>query len=91
MNRGGGACMSDLGSRVAGKFPEHHALTCMTPKNAKRVTSTQHMHQGPHNTCMQLNQTQTRPNRITKLTQLSKFDNCNFSQKHSDNTFDVVI
>ena len=65
--------MSDLGSRVAGKFPEHHALTCMTPKNAKRVTSTHHMHQGPHNTYIQLNQTQTRPNSTTKLTNESWF------------------
>ena len=83
--------MSDLGARVIGKFSEHHVLTFMTPKNEKLVINTQHMCQGPHNTFTQLNQTQTLPNSTTKLTQLSKFDDCNFSQKHSGNTFDVVI
>ena len=44
------------GSAWPVNFPVYHVLTCMTQKNEKRVTSTQHMDQGPKNTCIQLNQ-----------------------------------
>ena len=72
-------------------FPGHHVLTCMTQKNENRVTNTQHMHQGSHNTCIQLNQKQTRPESIIKLAQTINSDTCNFWQKCNNAKLGVLI
>ena len=79
------------GSGWPGNFPGHHVLTCMTQKNEIWIKSTQHMCQGPQNTCMQLNQKQTLPKSITKLAQTINSDTCNFLQKHSDTNSGLLI
>ena len=79
------------GSAWPGNFPGHHVLTCMTQKNEKRVTSTQYMGQGPHNTCIQLKQKQTWPKSIIKLAQPINSDTYNFWQKHNNTKLGVLI
>ena len=54
MNKGGAHTCMIWGSGWPGNFPGHHVLTCMTQKNEKWVSGTQHMYQGPHNAWIQL-------------------------------------
>ena len=75
----------------SGNFPGHHVLTCMTQKNEKWSTSTPHMCQGPHNTRIQLKQTQTWPNSPTKLAQTINYDTCHFCQKHNNIKLGVLV
>ena len=83
--------MHDLGVRVAGKFPGTSCFDMHDSKNEIWIKSTQHMCQGPQNTCMQLNQKQTLSKSITKLAQTINSDTCNFLQKHSDTNSGLFI